>query len=63
MLKRGIEAAVIIAGAKRYADYVRIERIDPRFVKQAVTWLNQESWTENHEAAASRDMTEGEIAG
>jgi hypothetical protein len=52
-LKRGIDPAVIIAGAQRYADYVAREHRDPRYVKQAVTWLSQEEWTEAYKPAAN----------
>jgi hypothetical protein len=45
-LKRGTDPAVIIAGAQRYADYIALDKTDPRFIKQAVTWLNQELWSE-----------------
>ena len=51
-LKRGIDPAVIIAGAQRYADYVARENKDPRYVKQAVTWLGQEEWNEAYRPAA-----------
>ena len=45
-VKRGIPAANIIRGAKNFAVYVAQERIEPKFIAQAVTWLNQERWTE-----------------
>lgn len=53
-LKRGIDPAVIIAGAQRYADYIARENKDPRYVKQAMTWLNQELWNEAYKPAKVR---------
>jgi|SRR5215469_13818577 len=53
-LKRGVDPSIIIAGAKQYADYVELENIDPRYVKQAVTWLNQEQWNEAYKAPKVR---------
>ncbi len=50
-LKRGVAAADIIRGAERYAAYVKREGTDPKFVAQAVTWLNQDRWTQYQEAA------------
>ena len=45
-LKRGVPAEVIIRGAENFAVYVAREGTDPQFIPQAVTWLNQERWTE-----------------
>jgi len=45
-LKRGVPVEVIIRGAENYAAYVARETDDARFIAQAVTWLNQERWTE-----------------
>jgi hypothetical protein len=56
-LKRGIDPAVIIAGVKRYDDYVARENKDPRYVKQAVSWLSQEQWTEAYKPAKARRQT------
>jgi hypothetical protein len=47
-VKRGIDPEVIIAGAKRYAAYAGREIKDCRYVKTAVTWLNQEQWNEQY---------------
>ena len=45
-VKRGVPAADIIRGAGNFAKYVARERIEPKFIVQAATWLNQERWTE-----------------
>lgn len=41
-IKGGVDPAVVIAGAKRYADDRRGK--DPQFTKQPATWLNQGCW-------------------
>ena len=61
-VKGGADPKDIIAGAERYAEHVSRERIDPRYVKQATTWLNQACWEEQHDAPR-REPTEAEIAG
>ena len=48
-VKRGVDPAVIIGGAGIYAETVRREHIDPRYVAQATTWLNQERWTDQRQ--------------
>jgi hypothetical protein len=53
-VKRGVDPAVIVAGAERYRAHVEQRSIEARFVVQAVTWLNQERWTELHEREAPR---------
>ncbi len=50
-VKRGVAAADIIRGAENFAAYVEREGTDPNFVPQAVTWLNQDRWTQYQEAA------------
>ncbi len=52
-LKRGVAAADIIRGAEHYAAYVEREHTDARYVSQALTWLNQERWVEDQEAAVT----------
>ena len=53
-LRRGVPAADIIRGAERYGAYVEREGIDPKFVAQAQTWLNQERWKQYQEAVGSK---------
>jgi hypothetical protein len=46
-IKRGADPADIVAGAEAYAAIVQAVGIgDPRFIPQAVTWLNQERWND-----------------
>jgi len=51
-VKLGVDPETIIRGAENYARYVAAEGTDPKYVAQAVTWLNQERWTEYQEAPA-----------
>jgi hypothetical protein len=45
-VKRGADADEIIRGARNYAAYVAANVGNPRYVTQAVTWLNREQWAE-----------------
>jgi hypothetical protein len=49
-LRRGVSAAEIVEGGRRYAGSAPAER---RFIPQAVTWLNQERWKDNTPAPAT----------
>lgn len=47
-VKRGVDVESIIHGCESYAAYVTREGKEPNFIAQAVTWLSQERWTDNH---------------
>ena len=49
-LTRGITADDINRGAEHFAEHIRREGGDPKFIPMAATWLNQERWTEHQEA-------------
>lgn len=46
----GVDPADIVAGVRRYA--ASVAEGDPKFVKQAITWLNQHCWTDDFTPAA-----------
>ena len=48
----GVAPADIIRGAKNYALYVEHERLNPKYICQAQTWLSQERWTDHQETPA-----------
>jgi biotin operon repressor len=48
-IKRGVDPAAIIAGAKRFRAHVEQQGTEPRFRPQAKTWLNEERWAQLHE--------------
>jgi len=49
-VKNGAPPEDIIRGAQNYAAHVRGERIEPKYVAQAQTWLSQERWAEYQSA-------------
>jgi hypothetical protein len=53
-LRHGADSEAIIRGAQNYAAAVQANGTEPRYVAQAVTWLNQERWTEYQEAPQQR---------
>lgn len=55
LLKKGIAREEIIQGVENYALYVVRENVGPKFVAQAITWLNQERWKEYGEQPAASD--------
>jgi hypothetical protein len=60
-VKRGVEPEIIIAGARRYADYVGRNVQDRRYIKQAVHWLSAEQWNEQHRPADPARLRAGMI--
>jgi uncharacterized protein YdaU (DUF1376 family) len=45
-VKGGADPEDIIAGAERYAEHVLGQDLDPRYIPQAVKWLNDQRWEE-----------------
>jgi hypothetical protein len=60
LLAQGHDPAEIIRGAERLARTRRDE--DPRFTPQAITWLNQERWTEHPSGTNGADAPPSRIA-
>ena len=60
-LKQGTSAADIIRGAKNFATYTVRQKTEPRFVPQAVTWLNKEQWEDFQDAPADQPEEAGWI--
>jgi len=54
LLAAGTPAEAIIAGARNYAASVELAGTEPKFVTQAITWLNQERWNDSPPADAGR---------
>lgn len=52
-LKSGVEFGEIMAGAKAYA--ASMAGKEPRFVAQAVTWLNQSRWQDDYRPVGAHD--------
>ncbi len=57
-LARGIAADDINRGAEHFAEHIRREGGDPKFIPMAATWLNQERWTEHQEAPPEPERPE-----
>lgn len=50
-IKRGADPADIVASAEAYAALARRVFHDPRFIPRAVTWLNEERWSDQLQPA------------
>jgi hypothetical protein len=56
LVKTGVDPAVMIAGAKHLAsDEAKRGNIGTRFIPQAVTWLNQQRWSDHAASAFAAD--------
>lgn len=62
LLRKGVDPAEIVAGAKRYAASVDAEdQTGTRFVCQKPTWLNQRRWEDDYGAVPDEIPWEGGI--
>jgi hypothetical protein len=48
-VRRGVDPTDIIRGAQNYQTCIRMNATDPRYVKQAVNWLNQKCWGDHQQ--------------
>lgn len=46
-ISRGVDPQTIIRGAENYAAVMAQRPTDPRYIAQAMTWLNQERWNDH----------------
>lgn len=46
--KKGTSYEDIESGIYKYLDYIKSEKIDPKFIKHASTWFNQECWNDEY---------------
>jgi hypothetical protein len=58
-VRRGVDPEIIIAGAERYAAYVASHVTNPKYIAQAVTWIHQERWTDQHKQSQERPLAVG----
>lgn len=56
LVKTGVDPDLMVAAAKRLAvDEAKRSNIGTRFIPQAITWLNQQRWTDHAAVAFSAD--------
>jgi hypothetical protein len=60
-VKCGVSPASIVRGAMNYARTVESEGLNPKYIPQAQTWLNQERWGDHQEALAEIEREVGPL--
>lgn len=58
--KKGILKETIIDGLNKYLQYIKIEKIEDKYIKQGSTWFNQECWNDDY--TINREMTTADLA-
>lgn len=61
-IRSGVGHARIESGVRAYADYVRAERMEQRYIAHATTWLNQGRWEADYSAKQAEPRKSGWIA-
>lgn len=59
-LKEGITVETIIDGIERYNQYIELEKIDIKYVKNGSTWFNQRCWEDDY--TIKRKLTTKDLA-
>lgn len=57
--KAGTTFDEVLTGIQNYADYIRLEKIEPRFVKHGSTFFHQRSWSDDY--TVNRRITTADI--
>ena len=54
--KNGTEYQDVLDGLYRYLDYIKSQKIEPRYIKHGSTWFNQESWNDEYVKTPPRTL-------
>lgn len=46
--KKGVEYQTILDGVYNYLTYIRVNKVEGRFIKQGSTWFNQQCWNDDY---------------
>jgi len=46
--KNNIDFEIIQHGLENYLNYIKFEKVEPKYIKQASTWFNQECWNDDY---------------
>ena len=60
--KGGAAPQDIMDGLRAYLNYIKIERVETRFIKQGSTWFNQQCWNDDYTVtrkATTKDIAKG----
>lgn len=58
--KNGVLHSVIMDGIRKYIEYIRIEKYEPRYIKNGATWFNGACWEDDY--TVRRKMTTNDLA-
>lgn len=58
--KKGTTKEEVWSGLGAYLEYIKIEKINPQYIKQGSTWFNQECWNDDY--SIKRNLTTGDLA-
>ena len=58
--KAGTTPQDVIDGLQAYLNYIKIERVETRYIKQGSTWFNQQCWNDDY--TVTRKATTKDIA-
>ena len=57
--KAGTTFDEVLTGIQNYSNYIRLEKIEPRFVKHGSTFFHQRSWSDEY--TVNRRITTADI--
>lgn len=58
--KKGTEYQAVLDGVYSYLTYIRVNKVEDRFIKQGSTWFNQQCWNDDY--TIKREATTADLA-
>ena len=58
--KKGVEFQTVLDGVYSYLTYIRVNKVEDRFIKQGSTWFNQQCWNDDY--SIKREATTADLA-
>lgn len=51
--KKGVAYQTILDGVYSYITYIRVNKVEDRFIKQGSTWFNQQCWNDEYKSGSA----------
>ncbi len=58
--KKGVEFQTVLDGIYGYLTYIRVNKVEDKYIKQGSTWFNQQCWSDDY--SIKRELTTADIA-
>ena len=57
---KGVEFQIVLDGIYSYLTYIRVNKVEDKYIKQGSTWFNQQCWNDDY--SIKRELTTADVA-